>query len=57
MKEYLYDAEILAASMRAKAKLNKLRKEFNKGLEPGEFILLKAPFKMNTGIIKNQVFM
>ncbi len=33
------------ASARAKAKLPGLRKEFNKGLEPGEFIQVKAPFK------------
>jgi len=44
-----HDTEILAASTRAKARLNKLRKDFNKGLEPGEYILLKAPFKTDTG--------
>jgi uncharacterized protein YegJ (DUF2314 family) len=44
-----HDAEILAASMRSKAKLNGLRKDFRDGLQPGEFISLKAPFKTETG--------
>lgn len=33
------------ASARAKAKLPGLRSDFNKGLAPGEFIQVKAPFK------------
>lgn len=44
-----HDTEILNASSRAKAKLNGLRKDFKSGLEPGEFILLKAPFKTKSG--------
>ena len=36
---------ILAASKKAKAKLPELRKMFLKGLAPGEFIMVKAPFK------------
>ncbi len=44
-----HDTELLAASKRAKAHLSKLRKDFNNGLEPGEFILLKAPFTTDDG--------
>ncbi len=33
----------------SKQKLNGLRNEFNKGLAPGEFILLKAPFETPDG--------
>jgi len=44
-----HDDTILAASQRAKNKLNSLRKDFQSGLEPGEFILLKAPFETDTG--------
>jgi uncharacterized protein YegJ (DUF2314 family) len=40
-----HDEEIRAASKRARAKLPGLRKAFEKGLEPGEFIQLKAPFE------------
>ena len=36
--------ELLAASREAKTKLPELRKAFNAGLEPSEFIQLKAPF-------------
>jgi len=32
------------ASTRAKSKLNGLKADFNLGLEPGEFIQVKAPF-------------
>lgn len=39
-----HDEEILAASQRAKKKLPELRRAFVAGLEPGEFIQLKAPF-------------
>lgn len=38
------DAELEAASARARTKLPALRTAFNKGLEPGETLLLKAPF-------------
>ncbi|AMV19017.1 DUF2314 domain-containing protein [Planctomyces sp. SH-PL14] len=38
------DAELEAASARARKKLPALRTAFNKGLEPGETLLLKAPF-------------
>jgi uncharacterized protein YegJ (DUF2314 family) len=44
-----HDAEILAASARAKARLYSLRKDFGSGLNPGEFILLKAPFETTSG--------
>ncbi len=40
-----HDEEIRAASEEARKKLPKLKQDFNKGLEPGEFIYLKAPFK------------
>ena len=39
-----HNEEILAASERAKQKLPSLKKAFNKGLAPGEYIQLKAPF-------------
>ena len=39
-----HDEEITAASKAAKEKLLKLRPAFIKGLEPGERILVKAPF-------------
>jgi len=44
-----HNREIEAASERAKSKLNGLRSEFNKGLAPGEFIQLKAPFATPDG--------
>jgi uncharacterized protein YegJ (DUF2314 family) len=44
-----HDAEIVAASDRARAKLPELRQAFNAGLAPGEFILVKAPFKTPDG--------
>lgn len=40
---------ILAASKRARKKLDGLRQDFNEGLAPAEFILLKAPFAMPGG--------
>ena len=40
---------IEAASMKAKKRLNSLKAEFNKGLNPGDFIQLKAPFKTPDG--------
>jgi uncharacterized protein YegJ (DUF2314 family) len=39
-----HDEELLAASRKARTKLPELRAEFNKGLAPGEFILVKFPF-------------
>lgn len=44
-----HDQELLAASDRAKAMLPALRQTFNAGLEPGEFILVKAPFDTPDG--------
>jgi len=41
--------EILKASENARKKLPALRKAFNSGLQPGEFIELKAPFKTPDG--------
>lgn len=40
---------IEAASERAKNRLNSLRDDFNKGLSPGEFIQVKAPFATPDG--------
>ncbi len=40
---------IEAASDRARKKLNSLRSDFNRGLDPGEFIQVKAPFKTPDG--------
>lgn len=39
-----HDKALKAASQRARAKLPMLRTQFNKGLAPGEYILVKAPF-------------
>jgi uncharacterized protein YegJ (DUF2314 family) len=44
-----HDEELLTASERARAKLPALREAFNKGLKPGEYILLKAPFETPEG--------
>ncbi len=41
--------ELLAASQRAKEKLPFLQKKFNEGLQPGGYILVKAPFKVPDG--------
>jgi hypothetical protein len=38
-----------AASQRARTKLPELRGEFDRGLPPGEFLLLKAPFDTQDG--------
>ena len=40
-----HDDELLTASQNAKAKLPAMQEEFIKGLQPGEFIQVKAPFK------------
>jgi len=44
-----HNEELLAASARAKAKLPELQKVFAAGLQPGEFIDLKAPFRTPDG--------
>jgi uncharacterized protein YegJ (DUF2314 family) len=44
-----HNEELLEASRRAKEKLPALRKAFNAGLAPAEFILVKAPFKTPNG--------
>jgi len=44
-----HDEELLAASKRAKARLPKLRDLFARGLEPGEYIQVKAPFETPDG--------
>lgn len=44
-----HDEAIQAASRRARMKLPALQAEFNKGLAPGEFILVKAPFSTPGG--------
>ena len=49
MSIFQHDDEIAEASRRAKTKLPSLRTEFNKGLVPGEFILVKAPFATPDG--------
>ena len=44
VKRIRHDDELDAASQRARARLPALRKAFSDGLEPGEFIQVKAPF-------------
>src|ERR1039457_734028 len=44
-----HNDELLAASARANEKLPELQKAFSAGLEPGEFIELKAPFTTPDG--------
>ncbi len=44
-----HNDEILAASARAKEALPGLKQDFLKGLEPGEYISLKAPFETANG--------
>ncbi len=44
-----HDAALKAASERARAQLPALREAFRKGLAPGEFIQLKAPFATDDG--------
>ena len=44
-----HDVELLEASRKAVAKLPELQKAFNAGLQPGEFIQLKAPFATPEG--------
>jgi len=44
-----HNAELLEASKKAKAKLPALRKAFQAGFAPGEFLLVKAPFATPDG--------
>ena len=44
-----HDPEILEASEKARLRLPELKTKFNKGLEPGYSILVKAPFKTDEG--------
>ncbi|MCE2596363.1 DUF2314 domain-containing protein [Motilimonas cestriensis] len=44
-----HNSLIMAASQRAKEKLNGLRSDFNEGLDPGKFIQVKAPFTTPEG--------
>jgi len=44
-----HNDELLAASKAANAQLPKLREAFAKGLQPGEYILVKAPFTTTGG--------
>lgn len=44
-----HNAELLAASKAAQAKLPALQAAFNRGLQPGEYILLKLPFAIPSG--------
>jgi uncharacterized protein YegJ (DUF2314 family) len=48
-KEIVHTAEILEASKRARAKLLEIKKHFDKGLAPGERLLVKAPFPRDDG--------
>jgi len=47
--EVKHDGAIAEASQRAKTKLPALRNALNKGLAPGEYILVKAPFPTPEG--------
>lgn len=44
-----HNQELLAASAAAKQRLPALREAFRKGLQPGEYILLKMPFPNSAG--------
>jgi uncharacterized protein YegJ (DUF2314 family) len=44
-----HSKELLDASRKAREKLPELQKAFNSGLEPGEYVLLKAPFPTPAG--------
>lgn len=48
-KHIKHTEELLKASRKARTKLPELQKAFNAGLQPGEFIELKAPFKTPAG--------
>jgi uncharacterized protein YegJ (DUF2314 family) len=49
VKSIRHNDEVLAASAHAREKLPELRSLFQKGLSPGEFIQVKAPFKGTDG--------
>jgi uncharacterized protein YegJ (DUF2314 family) len=49
IKYVKHNAELLAASQEAKAKLPGLQKAFTAGLQPGEFLQVKAPFHTPDG--------
>lgn len=44
-----HNEELLAASRTAKSRLSAVREAFNRGLQPGEYVLVKAPFKIPEG--------
>ncbi len=44
-----HDAQLLAASKRARTRLIAMESDFNRGLEPGEHIQVKAPFETSDG--------
>ena len=44
-----HDAKLLAARDAARARLPELRERFNRGLAPGEYIEVKAPFDTDSG--------
>lgn len=44
-----HNDEILQKSMEAKAKLPQLKRGFNKGFDPGEYLMVKAPFETPDG--------
>jgi hypothetical protein len=49
VKKIRHNAELVAASQAAQMKLAGLRAAFARGLRPGEYILLKAPFAKPSG--------
>lgn len=49
VKSIDHDAELLAASEKARAALPALRAEFAKGLDPGAYIQVKLPFEVPAG--------
>ncbi len=49
MMKIHHNEQLLMASTKAKSKLPELRKAFNAGLKPGEFIEVKAPFQAENG--------
>jgi uncharacterized protein YegJ (DUF2314 family) len=49
IKRISHDEELLAASKAARAKLPKLQNAFIAGFEPGEYLMVKAPFKTPGG--------
>jgi uncharacterized protein YegJ (DUF2314 family) len=49
IKRIDHNAELLAASKAARSRLPALEKAFNTGFEPGEYLMVKAPFKTPGG--------